>query len=135
MVQESEKIKTATVFAGRGDYLFLVALLLLSVFAWFAHNQDGRGEISKYRIQIFSQPPQMLEIESVPVEPLHLQGILGPATVEFRADGAVRIAHSTCYDKICMNYGWIKSGSLICVPNGIVVSIEKVRSDFDAISR
>ncbi|MEW6713041.1 MAG: NusG domain II-containing protein [Candidatus Riflebacteria bacterium] len=135
MVQESETIKTATVFAGRGDYLFLVALLLVSGLAWFAHNQEGRGEISGYRIQIFSQPPQMLELESVPAEPLHLQGILGPATVEFRADGAVRIASSTCHEEICMNYGWIKSGSLICVPNGIVVSIEKARSDVDAISR
>ncbi|MFZ5949550.1 MAG: NusG domain II-containing protein [Candidatus Rifleibacteriota bacterium] len=135
MVQEPETIESAPVFARRRDFFFIIALLFVSGVAWFAHSREGRGEISRYRIQIFSQPPQMIELESIPAEPLHLQGILGPATVEFRADGAVRIASSTCHEEICMNYGWIKSGSLICVPNGVVVSVEKGRSDVDAISR
>lgn len=58
-------------------------------------------------------------------------------TLEIK-DGAVRIAHSDCPDRLCVSSGWINDPArpIVCVPAGVIVRIEKDGggSDVDVIA-
>lgn len=124
-----------SVFANRVDFVFLAILLAVSVFSWVLYEMENSESGSGFRVQVFTEPPQILKFESIPIEPVRVKGLIGPAIAEFRADGSYRIASSSCPHGICINYGWVKSGSVVCVPNGIVVSGVKRQEEFDAYTR
>ncbi len=53
----------------------------------------------------------------------------------------VRVKEADCPKKICIKQGWIEKGSIICLPNRLVVSVErgsdtedKGESNVDAIT-
>lgn len=124
------------IIGGRKDYYALLALLALSLLAWFAHGQSLQSsESRKYSVKIFTSPEQKMYFNEPPREKLMVTGRLGPAEIEWDAHGKVRIASSTCPCQTCINMGWTADASLICVPNGIVVEAIPVRQPFDAVTR
>lgn len=58
--------------------------------------------------------------------------IEGKLTVIIDENG-VKVIDPTCKDKLCSRQGYIKSGSIVCLPNKITVVI-KGDSDVDAVS-
>ncbi|GAB4276747.1 MAG: hypothetical protein Kow0029_19000 [Candidatus Rifleibacteriota bacterium] len=123
------------IFAGMKDYAFLLILFLLSLIAWHLHVAQNVPSSAEYEIVIFTEQPVTKVFKKPLSMPLNIQGKIGPAKVEWNKKGEVRIASSACPCKTCVNYGWIKSGSVVCVPNGIVVRIVKGGEEADAISR
>ncbi|MCX7715781.1 MAG: NusG domain II-containing protein [Clostridia bacterium] len=51
--------------------------------------------------------------------------------VEF---GRIRIVDASCPDHICVNQGWISDGTapIVCLPNKLVIKIEKQENELDA---
>ena len=56
--------------------------------------------------------------------------------------GRVRISDADCPQRLCMKQGWIDRGSLICLPNRLIVTVEsgiyddkQDSSSLDAITR
>ncbi len=67
---------------------------------------------------------------------ISVKGVIGTTTVEIK-DNLIRITESPCPHKLCVKRGWIRHGSLICIPNKVAVVIEKQdenRNSIDAIS-
>jgi hypothetical protein len=65
----------------------------------------------------------------IPVEGTH-----GSAIVEIR-DGKVRMKEAECDNHICMKQGWITQGTIVCLPNGIVIITGSgLKKDVDAIT-
>ena len=65
----------------------------------------------------------------------------GKNSVEIK-QGRVRIADADCPRKLCMKQGWINRGSLICLPNRLIVTVESAIEDdigdadsLDAVTR
>ena len=51
------------------------------------------------------------------------------------SDGRIRFERSSCPDKICVNYGWLRrSGEVAaCLPNGFVLKIVSPDAEHDTI--
>lgn len=64
-----------------------------------------------------------------------VNGFLGPCVIEIR-NGRVRAMEATCSDKICIDRGWVyRSGdSIVCVPNQVIIRLEKGGQTIDAIT-
>ncbi|MGM0598930.1 MAG: NusG domain II-containing protein [Candidatus Rifleibacteriota bacterium] len=139
MVQNFKKLKAGVnkVFAQKSDYLFVIILLLISVFAYKIHNRNLTREIKKYKIIIFKNDNDVKELsfQKPPLKPVEVQGKIGRVVVEWNEKGAFRVVSSGCPGQICVNSGWIRYGSVICVPNGVVVKAITDKEEFDAISQ
>ena len=53
---------------------------------------------------------------------LALQGPLGRTSIEIR-DHKVRITDSPCRNKLCIQQGWVASGTIICLPNRVTITV------------
>jgi hypothetical protein len=64
---------------------------------------------------------------------IHVKGPIGTTIIEI-SRGLVRISDSPCNNKICIQHGWIRKGSVVCLPNRILVLIQSGSSGIDAVS-
>lgn len=60
-----------------------------------------------------------------------IPGQIGITTIEV-LDGKVRIIDSPCPNKTCVALNW--GTTLICLPNSVVVRVDKEQEEFDAIA-
>jgi hypothetical protein len=66
-----------------------------------------------------------------------VEGPQGRTIVEIKGN-RVRIIDSPCPHKLCVKQGWIQKGSLVCLPNSVVITIQGPESDdrgIDAVTR
>jgi hypothetical protein len=124
-------------FAGKHDWLIMLALLAVSLLAWAGHNYDGGSGFSgACRVRILTEPPQEMIFSEPQAQPVEIRGRTGPAFIEWGSDNRIRIKSSSCPCKTCVNMGWTDRSSLICVPNGIVVEPQvDGRQQVDAVTR
>jgi len=52
-----------------------------------------------------------------------VEGPLGKTQIEIK-DHRVRVTESPCKNKLCIRQGWTHHGTIICLPNRIIVTIE-----------
>ena len=65
---------------------------------------------------------------------IEVSGPLGVTRIEVKK-GRVRILESPCPDKICMLQGWTERGSIICLPNRVVITVgDDLKDGIDAIT-
>ncbi len=122
-------------FAGRHDWLIMIALLVISLLAWIAHNCSGSAGFSgACKIKIFTDPVQEMYFAGPQAQPVEIMGKTGPTVIEWGRDGRIRIVSSTCPCKTCVNMGWTDGSSLVCVPNGVLVE-PLADTGIDAVSR
>jgi hypothetical protein len=63
-----------------------------------------------------------------------VEGLHGRSIVQIR-NGKVRMKESRCNNHICMKQGWITRGTIVCLPNSIVVIAgSSMKKDLDAIT-
>lgn len=130
------KSENYAIFGGRKDWYVLVALLIFSAYAWFAHQSELSKDVGRsYSIRVFTVPQQLFVFDQPQKNRLVIAGKIGPAEIEWDDRGRIRIASSTCSCKTCVNMGWAADCSLICVPNGIVVEVVAEQKNYDAISQ
>jgi hypothetical protein len=76
--------------------------------------------------------------ERIKTIPLDKDGLFslgdGFPKMAFAVDGGeIRVAHSDCRDKICVNSGSLRSGNktIVCLPNRVIVKLDRSKDDVD----
>ncbi len=108
-----------------GDF-FVIAIVLVCALAIWAYpmfsEHGGKAQIK--------QGEEIKTVSLNKAETLELDG----ATVRV-FEGKIAITESSCPDKVCVKTGEIskKGESIVCVPNGIIITIEGTRA-VDAVA-
>jgi len=106
----------------KSDKILIIGLItiasLLLVVSLFISNEG-----SKALIKVGKAPIQKVSL--MVNRKIDFEGENGEVAIEVR-EGRVRVAESSCPQKICVKTGWIdKPGqSIICFPNKVLVAIE-----------
>lgn len=111
----------------RTDKLLIGVILFLATVALLAlHLLSPGGDSKSATIRVHGRIVKTLELSGDDdSRTIKVEGSIGDSVIQI--EGArVRILHSPCPDKICVNQGWVeKPGEvIICVPNEISVSVE-----------
>lgn len=77
---------------------------------------------NKQSIHIYSEGKEVYILSINEDNVINIKGKLGFTTVEIK-NRKVRIVSSPCSNKLCIRQGWIESGSIICIPNNVIVSV------------
>ncbi|MBN1782075.1 NusG domain II-containing protein [bacterium] len=109
-----------------GDFVIVgtISLMTLIIWAWGMHV--GRGHTA----HVFSDGREVVVIRLDQDRQIHVPGPLGESVLEV-SNGTVRFLSSPCPHQICVRMGAISrsSGSIVCVPNRILVRIPGNSSD------
>jgi hypothetical protein len=73
------------------------------------------------RIEVDGKPVYILPTDSN--NAVSVDGPIGKTRIEIK-DHKVRITESPCNNKLCIRQGWTQQGTIICLPNRIIVTIE-----------
>lgn len=113
----------------------LIFFLLISCFSFiFFFNKIS---LNKQSVHIYSEGKEVYILSLNENNEVNIKGKLGTTTVEIK-EGKVRITSSPCKNKLCIKQGWKDSGSIICVPNNVIVSIGEYQKDgnkIDAVTK
>lgn len=83
------------------------------------HQVVAQGQT--VRVEIDGKPVYILPIDRNSA--VSVEGPLGKTEIEIK-DHKVRITESPCNNKLCIRQGWTRQGTIICLPNRIIVTIE-----------
>ena len=83
------------------------------------HQVVSQGQ--NVRIELDGKPVYILPIDRN--NAVSVEGPLGKTQIEIK-DHNVRITESPCNNKLCIHQGWTQQGTIICLPNRIIVIIE-----------
>jgi hypothetical protein len=118
-------LKSTTV----ADKILLSVLLLLSFSGIiFVKEVFSKGRV--VLIEVEGRPVYVLPVDKD--RTVSVEGPLGKTVVEIR-NHKVRVTESPCHNKLCIKQGWIESGSIICLPNRVVVIIGNHEDESDKI--
>ena len=124
-------------FAGEYEIFFVCLLMISSVLIFFhLDNNELNTEMpDKWKVTSLSIPA-VTELK-MPITKLYqLPGKLGNMTIEWNSRGFIRVLSSPCPCKMCINIGWRRTTSIICVPNEIIIEpILPAINEVDAITR
>jgi hypothetical protein len=118
-------LKSTTV----ADKILLSVLLLLS-FSGIIFVKEVLSKGRTVLIEVDSRPVYVLPVDKD--RTVSVEGPLGKTVVEIR-NHKVRVTESPCHNKLCIKQGWIESGSIICLPNRVVVIIGNHEDESDKI--
>jgi hypothetical protein len=119
----------------RGDGVVLGVLVAIALIAWLSVALRPVPAGAEVVIRVGDQAPRTFPLEED--RWIELEGPRGPAAVEIR-DGQVRIASSDCPDAGWHAHWLARPGSLVCVPNRLIVKVaagDRADTDTDAITR
>jgi len=117
----------------RSDKILIFGLLTFACFL-FIRPFFASSEVNEVLIKVGDGAVQKLSLRID--RKIAFEGEKGRVVVQVK-DGKVRIVESSCFQKICVNTGWIDKASqnIICLPNRVLVTIEaKGSSKVDAVS-
>ena len=120
------KLLHSTTIADKILFSLLLLLPLSGIFLIKAFVPEGRNVV----IELDNKPVYLLPLDKDGI--VSVDGPLGKTTVEIK-DNRVRIQNSPCRNKLCVRQGWIKTGALICLPNRVVVTIDRGRETGNTI--
>lgn len=124
------------------DKLLLICLIIFTI-AGFLYNREfissgNLVEISLVGIDSHQDNRTVYTLNLSEDREVSVRGPLGNNVVEIRG-GKVRMKEASCPNKLCVHQGWIERGSIICLPNKVVVTVsgDKNNSDseYDAVSK
>ena len=101
------------------DRILFLLLLSVSLFGIF-FIKDIMPQSRSVLVEVNGNPVYILPLDKNRI--LSVEGPAGNTTIEIK-DHAVRITDSPCSNKLCIKQGWIHSGSIVCLPNRVVVTV------------
>lgn len=111
------------------------ALFLLLIIASFAGMFYTREALSQGAVVVIEVGGKAVFTSSLNTDrEVLVEGLHGRSIVQIR-NGKVRMKESRCNNHICMKQGWITRGTIVCLPNSIVVIAgSSMKKDLDAIT-
>jgi hypothetical protein len=117
-----------TTIADRALFLLLVISSVAGMFYTREALSQGAGVV----IEVQGAPVYTVSLDTD--REIAVEGTHGPAVVEIR-DGKVRMKEARCDNHVCVKQGWIDRGTIICLPNSIVVIVGSgSKKEIDAIT-
>lgn len=113
----------------KADIILVAVVLLISLIFLLLLKSDGKGVAVIYL--------EGKEHSRIDLSDTKTEQIINIGNVCIRAyDGEIRVISSDCPDKVCVNSGAVsKNGSVIaCVPNKIVIAVEKNNNYVDGVT-
>lgn len=115
---------------GIGDIIVTLAAVLIAILFLLPHGFRDSGD--EYTVLIKTDTEESVyELSTNRTVSVHSSGY--DITVEIK-DNAVRVADSSCPDRICVSSGWVRSPSrpIICAPAKVLIRIQSGGGDTDA---
>lgn len=110
------KILFNTTGADRILFLLLLSVSLAGIF----FIKDIIPQSKSVLVEVNGKPVYILPLDKNRI--LSVEGPSGNTTIEIK-DCKVRITDSPCINKLCIKQGWITRGSIVCIPNRVVVTV------------
>lgn len=101
------------------DKVLLSVCIFLSFYS-FVYVREAVPKGSEVRIEVNGELKYTFPLNTD--KTVELSGVIGRTTVEIKS-GKVRIKDAPCTNKICIHEGWIDRGSIVCLPNKVVVTV------------
>jgi hypothetical protein len=116
-----------------GDVVIVLVITAFSAFLIFTAVAGAGGGSLKVRVVVNGREAQVLPLDED--KTFTVNGFQGESRVEI-SGGRVRMVDSACPDKLCVRTGWISQpgGSIICLPNRVVLEIKSGNGGPDAIN-
>ena len=116
----------------RADIILIAALLAAAAIAWAflrLGRQDGAAAIVTVNGEMRAELPLGKDTSVI------IEGE-GRNTVTVRG-GAVCVESADCPDGLCVRQGWAKyeGETIVCLPNGLVVTVRGGEAGMDAVSQ
>ena len=113
------------------DRTLCIVLIIVSCAAMF-YSREALSQGTDVVIEVSGKAVYTTSLDTnreIPVE-----GTQGRTIVEIR-DGKVRMKEARCDNHICLKQGWITQGTIVCLPNSIVIITGSgSKKDVDAIT-
>ena len=117
-----------TTIADRVLFLFLIIASVIGML----YSREALSQGPDVVIDIKGKPVYSLSLETD--REMVIEGSHGNAVVEIKG-GRVRMREAPCDNHICIKQGWITRGTIVCLPNSIVVIVGTgTRKNIDAIT-
>jgi len=110
------KLLSGTTSADRVLFLLLLLLSLSGILFVKEVLPVGRT----VHIEANGRPSYILPLDKDTT--VTVEGPLGKTLIEIK-DQRVRVADSPCRNKLCIEQGWARSGTIICLPNRVVITV------------
>lgn len=101
------------------DRILFLLLLLLSLSGILFVKEVLPGGRTVY-IEVNDRPAYILPLDKD--RTVTVEGPLGKTLIEIK-DRRVRVTDSPCLNKLCIQQGWVRSGTIICLPNRVVITV------------
>ena len=94
-----------------------------------------------FMVKHFENGEEKIEnIEADKTKSITIHAKYGDMILEFDSERGARVASSTCPCQICVNSGWSKIESIVCVPNSVIIQpiaeiSESSSNKVDAVTR
>ncbi len=110
------------------DGVLISSLLIISI-SGFVFMDRFLSDSDSVRVEVEGRLHGVYPISENRLLTVH--GPLGDTVIEIK-NRSVRVVSSACPNKLCVHQGFIKRGSIICLPNRVVITIGV--SSVDAIT-
>lgn len=101
------------------DYFIFIFLIIFSLFGILITRQIKTDNSNVY-IEVDGKLIYILPINKD--KKILVKGALGLTEIEIK-NKMVRIVDSPCKNKNCVKQGWINKGTIICLPNRVIVRV------------
>jgi len=81
-------------------------------------------------IELDNKPVYLLPLDKDRI--VSVEGPLGKTTIEIK-NNKVRFLDSPCHNKLCVHQGWTERGAIVCLPNKVIVTIDRGKEKKEAI--
>lgn len=118
------------------DLILIASLFIIGIVAWFL-GQNLNGNTRGYIIKSYVGDEYNVKEVALGFSGfVMLKGRLGDMQIEFDPEKGVKVASSTCRCQTCVNLGWSKSESVVCLPNATVIQpLLDGNKKYDAVTR
>jgi len=113
--------------------IVLVAVAALIVVWLVMHRTSG----SVATVRVDGKIVATVDLASTTPRTLRAAGVLGPVDIATDGKGSIRVVEATCPDQICVRTSPAHSpgDQIICVPNRMVITVERGKASIDALAQ
>jgi hypothetical protein len=113
--------------------IVLSAVVVLAIVWVFMHRAGG----SVASIRVDGNLVATVDLTSTTPRTLRVAGVIGPVDILADGKGFIRVVDATCPDQICVKTSPAHSpgDQIICVPNRMVITVERGRTTIDALAQ
>jgi hypothetical protein len=110
----------------------LFLLLIIASVAGLVYTREAFSRGSDVVVELNGKPVYTLSLD-VNTE-ISIEGTQGRTVLEIK-NSKVRMKEADCSNQTCIKQGWLSKGTIVCLPNHIVVIVGSgTKKDLDAIT-